>query len=85
LVSDDLYSDFLKNKVNFRSYLGVDRKKDLFIVSDEIELFELFSLIVLLLDPDFLGAWDIEQRSLHYLVSRGKVFDLDVLAVLGRG
>ena len=46
--------------MNFRSYLGIPPNKEIFIVSSEIELLELFALIVFLLDPDFLGAWDIE-------------------------
>jgi hypothetical protein len=52
--------EYLKSALNYRSYLGVSHYADIFLVTSEIELIQLFTLLTFLLDPDFVGAWDIE-------------------------
>jgi DNA polymerase elongation subunit (family B) len=57
---------------------------DYFVVQREVDLLRLVGLLVVLLDPDLVGGWDIEQQSVGYVIARAHHHSIDILALMGR-
>lgn len=55
------------------------------LVQNEINLLKAFSIIIHLIDADFISGYDLESRSLYYLANRAEYLGYDLLTELSRG
>ncbi|XP_063709325.1 DNA polymerase zeta catalytic subunit [Culicoides brevitarsis] len=61
-----------------------DMKTDIFVVPNEISLFEHLIDIVRHWDPDIFSGYEIERFSWGYLIDRGNALELDMISLLSR-
>lgn len=59
-MNKELYNVRNSEEMNMHTLMGIGSEIELFLVKDEIDLILMFCLLVFLLDPDFLGGYDIE-------------------------
>ncbi|CAD8122430.1 unnamed protein product [Paramecium sonneborni] len=55
------------------------------MTQNEINLMKAFTLIVHLIDPDFISGYDLETRSLYYVTNRAEFIGYDFLTGISRG
>ena len=83
IKNEEVYEEAKTFNIYDRLFVPFD--VDIFYVSTEINLIKMFQLLVNILDPDFIAAYDLEAKSLYYLASRADFYDYDLLQFLGRG
>lgn len=66
-------------------YTGIPTSvNDIIVVKDELSLIYTYILMIFKIDPDIIGGYDMEQRSLYYLARRAWVYEIDILGNIGR-
>ncbi|CAD8100996.1 unnamed protein product [Paramecium primaurelia] len=55
------------------------------LTQNEINLMKAFTLIIHLIDPDFISGYDLETRSLYYVANRAEFIGYDFLTEISRG
>lgn len=81
---EKIYQEYIENPALIRSYLAVPDDTDLFVVSDEQSLLRLLSLLIILMDPDLIGGWDLDRYSIGYIVHRANLLDMDIMTDISR-
>ncbi|KRX05340.1 Ribonuclease H-like domain [Pseudocohnilembus persalinus] len=57
---------------------------EILVVENEINLIFMLILIIIKIDPDLIGGFDVETKSLFYIQERAKQYDIDFIGLIGR-
>lgn len=59
--------------------MSIKPELEIIYVQNEIHLLRTFAILIFLLDPDFISGYDLESKSLYYLVNRAETYSFDIL------
>lgn len=83
IIKDEpCYIEQIEKETNKRKY--INPLCDIILVQTEYHLLKTFALITTLLDTDFIAGYELESKSLYYIVNRAEQHCFDLLVAMSR-